>query len=264
MIAVRFPGDTLVIKQVQRSIGIDDDGVPRTQTWNRIARLLNIDQKLPINIPYSKIEPSVIEELKSLVQEELGDVDVDGKDGQETWSALAQAFDSSVKNLKPDDSELVIKRKGYTPNKGSGRNERKGVILHHANGHYLGTIDWCMRSESQVSYHAIVSLDGEITEMAEDHHVCWHAGQSAFNGRSNCNNFMLGLAFVGDTNNGSMRGPYGKDLNEKEIIAASLWIKEKIKKYNWTKQDITTHAIVSPRRKVDVSKSAHIQILNAI
>lgn len=131
-----------------------------------------------------------------------------------------------------------------------------GIIIHHTAGPYIGSVEWCLNPVSKVSYHAIVNINGHSTVLAKDDQRAWHAGDSSFNGRTGCNDFMLGIAVTGDTNR--------RELTIQEIEAVAQWCVKKMKLYNIKIAWITTHKKVSPRRKKDVSDKAYNEIIAAI
>jgi len=137
-----------------------------------------------------------------------------------------------------------------------GNIKPQGIILHHTAGSYLGSVSWCLDPKSKVSYHCIVDLNGNYTTIAKDNQRAWHAGKSSFNGRKDCNSFMLGIAVSGDTNN--------RRLTEFEIETVSKWCLSKMKLYGFGLDKVTTHREVSPGRKTDVSIEAETQIKNKI
>jgi len=131
-----------------------------------------------------------------------------------------------------------------------------GIVLHHTGGSYAGSVDWCLRRESKVSYHVIIDLKGDRTILAKDNQITWHSGRSSFMGRNLCNNFMLGIAISGDT--------YRRLLTEDEIESVALLCVEKMKLHNFGIERITTHRRVSPNRKIDIDVRAETSILNRI
>ena len=60
---------------------------------------------------------------------------------------------------------------------------------------YFGEI-----SELKVSAHLLIDRDGEIIQFVPFHKRAWHAGQSEFNGRENCNDFSIGIELEGADN----------------------------------------------------------------
>ncbi len=49
----------------------------------------------------------------------------------------------------------------------------------------------------QVSAHFFIERDGVITQFVSCNERAWHAGQSSFAGRDNCNDFSLGIELEG-------------------------------------------------------------------
>jgi len=143
-----------------------------------------------------------------------------------------------------------------TPNISKSFMTPKGIILHHSAGSYIGSVSWCLDPKSKVSYHCMVDLNGDRTVMAKDNQRAWHAGKSSFKGKSDCNSFMLGISVSGDTNK--------RRLTDFEIESVAKWCIEKMKTHNFTIDWITTHEIVSPGRKTDVSESAYNDIIKKI
>jgi N-acetyl-anhydromuramoyl-L-alanine amidase len=143
-----------------------------------------------------------------------------------------------------------------------GSNECKGIVLHHSAAPYDATIRHCLSSASDnpVSYHCVVSLSGERTVLCLDDQRAWHAGVSNFGGRTQCNAFLLGLAFEGDTAT--------RILTNAELYSAIEYILPRYKKYGWTEARITTHRDITynqatrTSRKVDVSVKAFAQFMS--
>jgi AmpD protein len=49
----------------------------------------------------------------------------------------------------------------------------------------------------RVSSHLLIDRDGEIVQFVPFHDRAWHAGVSEFDGRSNCNDFSIGIELEG-------------------------------------------------------------------
>ena len=137
-----------------------------------------------------------------------------------------------------------------------GANSCHGVVIHHSAGSFAGSVDWCLRKESQVSYHCIIDKDGSRVQLCEDNQRAWHAGKSTFKGRSGCNGFMLGLSFSGNT--------YQRQLTAEEILSAIEWIEDRWEKYGWDVSCITDHRTVSPGRKDDLNPVEYDRLMAAI
>lgn len=266
---IYFKGREIVVMQVQRALGVKPDGDDGSATWQAIAdKLLS---PVPQITKSRSFDFPGREEITKRVQRALGGVLVDGCDGQETWAGLAEWFDPELKEaeIKPFKQAAATpgrysERVVSSPNRSSSTNEKRGCVIHHASGYYEGTVSWCLQRGTNAAYHVLINTDGRRTVMGEDTARLYHSGESEFRGRKFCNAFMLGLAFIGNTNDGAMRGAAGRDLTADEIASALEWLKPRMAKYGWTKKDITAHRIVSPGRKDDTSLKALNQILAAL
>jgi N-acetylmuramoyl-L-alanine amidase len=143
-----------------------------------------------------------------------------------------------------------------TPNVSKYAMKPSGIVLHHTAGSYVGSVEWCLTPKSKVSYHCIVDLNGDRTVLAKDTQRAWHAGKSSFNGKKDCNSFLLGIAVSGDTNN--------RRLTQFEIDSVAQWCISKMKLHGFGIDMITTHRAISPGRKTDVSVEAENQIIDKI
>jgi len=142
-----------------------------------------------------------------------------------------------------------------SPNQ-SGVLKPKGIILHDTAGSYVGSVAWCANPASKVSYHCIVNVDGERTTLVGDTSRAWHAGKSSFKGVNFCNSFMLGIAVSGSTKT--------RNLTNEETQSVAEWCIGKMRAYGFGIDMITTHANVSPGRKIDVSVKAYNEIIERI
>ena len=132
-----------------------------------------------------------------------------------------------------------------SPNFGPGTNERLGVLFHHTELAFDGTITRMQDPASQVSYHCLIGLDGTRCTLVPDSGVAWHAGQSLFLGRNRCNAFLIGVAFEGDT----AKAP----LTDTQLSSAIEWLGARWVPLGWNLGHMTDHRQVSPGRKRDLS-----------
>jgi len=81
-----------------------------------------------------------------------------------------------------------------TPNQG-GRIEPALIVVHFTADHLdpQDSVRWFAQEKSKVSAHLIIGRDGTITQMVEFDRVAYHAGKSAWQGRSGCNGFAIGI-----------------------------------------------------------------------
>lgn len=136
-----------------------------------------------------------------------------------------------------------------SPNFSRGRViDPTGIIFHHTAGRFAGSLDWVTRKESGVSYHYMIDMNGDIYEIVDPTRRAWHAGVSLFNGRNDCNSFMIGIAFGGNTNQ--------RDLTMNEHESARNLVRYLQGIFPAITPDrVTDHRSVSPGRKDDLKKS---------
>jgi AmpD protein len=95
----------------------------------------------------------------------------------------------------------------------------------------------------KVSAHVVIDRDGKITQYVPFDKRAWHAGQSSFNGRLNCNDFSIGIELEGfDT------VPY----TEEQYAALAQLINALMRAYpHMTPERIVGHSDIAPGRKTD-------------
>lgn len=143
-----------------------------------------------------------------------------------------------------------------TPNVSKRSIKPLGIVLHHTAGSFRGSVAWCMDKKSKVSYHYIVDLTGNYTQLANDNQRVWANGKSSFKGKNDCNSFMISIAVSGNTNN--------RRLLQVEIQTVAMLCIEKMTKFGFVLDMITTHREISPERKNDVDVRAYNEIIQRI
>lgn len=134
-----------------------------------------------------------------------------------------------------------------TPNIHEGKNQVKGIVLHHtatASTHSSLRIMADPEPLGRVSCHVIIVPDGSRYVLAPPEAITWHAGKSMLNGRNNCNRFTVGIEFQGNT----LESP----LTDEQIESAIDYVLPIMKKYR-----IPTSMIVTHQQIRDEYKKAH-------
>ena len=145
----------------------------------------------------------------------------------------------------------------HTPNISPGRTiHPTHIILHHTGGAYAGSVAWCLNPASKVSYHCIIARSGKRTILAPPTARTWHAGVSQWQGRKNCNDFSIGLAWEGDTAT--------TPLSEDAILSAVEYLLPLLDKFHIPLSHLLRHADIAPRRKTDCAPLAAAQLHAAL
>jgi AmpD protein len=98
-------------------------------------------------------------------------------------------------------------------------------------------------ADLQVSSHLFIERDGAITQFVSFDDRAWHAGQSQFSGRDNCNDYSIGIELEGtDTE------PY-TDAQYEQLAAVTECLKRHYRMI--TDERITGHEDIAPGRKTD-------------
>jgi len=94
-----------------------------------------------------------------------------------------------------------------------------------------------------VSAHLLIERTGQIVQFVPFHCRAWHAGQSEYMGRTNCNDFSIGIELEGADNT-----PYTHNQYLALARVSNVLLK------NYPKMDasmITGHSDIAPERKTD-------------
>lgn len=94
-----------------------------------------------------------------------------------------------------------------------------------------------------VSAHLMILRTGEVLQFVNFDHRAWHAGQSEFQGRSNCNDFSIGIELEGADNVAYSGKQY------RALVAVTQCLMQ-----HYTgiiKERIVGHLDIAPNRKTD-------------
>lgn len=95
----------------------------------------------------------------------------------------------------------------------------------------------------QVSAHLLIERDGQLLQFVPFCNRAWHAGESLFEGRSNCNDFSIGIELEGTDDD-----PY-TDSQYESLVAVTCLLMEAYPAI--TTQRIVGHSDIAPGRKTD-------------
>ena len=158
------------------------------------------------------------------------------------WCAGIRHCPSPNFNARPhgEISLLVIHNISLPPGQfGTGKVQEFFQNRLPADEHpYFATI-----AAMQVSAHFLIERDGVITQFVSCRARAWHAGQSCFDGRENCNDFSLGI---------ELEGTDEQPFSEAQYAALEALIRELQRCYPaLTSQRICGHSDIAPTRKTD-------------
>lgn len=128
-----------------------------------------------------------------------------------------------------------------------------GIVLHHTGGRDSRAF---LKKGHGVSTHKLFAKNGTIYKMVSDRHRAWHAGDSAWGGREDWNDFSLGYEIE---NMGNGKDPY-TDM-QYEAVAQSIAYDTAL--YHIEDKWVRRHAEVGlPRgRKTDTSANFDLKRL---
>lgn len=153
-------------------------------------------------------------------------------------------------NIRTINSESY--KKGYPL-----ENEKRGILLHHTafveDPNLTAVTNHFLNPKSEASSHVVIGEDGKRRVFATPDQVAFHAGASYWNGRSNVNDFMVGIEFQGNT--------LTKPLTDAQIQSAVEYLEPIIRENNIRIEDITTHEQVRTlynqyRKELDLGRRA--------
>jgi len=120
------------------------------------------------------------------------------------------------------------------------------LVLHATVGSAKSSLQWLCNPASKVSTHYLISKSGYIWQLVDDADRAWHAGDSSYQGRADCNTYSIGIELE---NNNSGTDPYPS-----EQLNALNWLTQQLVTAHPTLASVATHAEVAinpPGRKTD-------------
>jgi N-acetylmuramoyl-L-alanine amidase len=158
------------------------------------------------------------------------------------------------------------------------REEVDMVVIHFtAAGTLAGTISWFKNTASRASAHYIIGRDGTVVQMVREGDEAWHAGESSWNGRADCNRRSIGIELVNWGNVKLINGMYKcwpdnwsrkydtvefgypskigewwwAPYSASQLKACYGLVSELRSRYKIPEVNIVGHSDISPSRKID-------------
>jgi N-acetylmuramoyl-L-alanine amidase len=109
-----------------------------------------------------------------------------------------------------------------SPNHG-GEISPSVIVMHYTAGHSLAsTVRWFEKIGAKASSHLVVGRDGGIVQMVPFNIRAWHAGHSKLDGKSNVNNFSIGIEVCNwgklEWQDGSFYSYAGVVINDEDVV----------------------------------------------
>ena len=98
-------------------------------------------------------------------------------------------------------------------------------------------------AELKVSAHLLIERDGKIRQYVAFNRKAWHAGESSFEGRENCNEFSIGIELEGTDDTSFEEEQYQSLIEVTRLLMLEY--------PNINKGRIVGHNILAPARKTD-------------
>ena len=119
----------------------------------------------------------------------------------------------------------------------------------HIENFFLNKLDYSLDpfyeeiKELKVSTHLLIKRDGEIIQFVPFNMRAWHAGESSFDGKDNCNDYSIGIELEGADDDDFEEIQYDK------LCEVTIALQDEYK--NITKENIKGHSDIAPGRKTD-------------
>lgn len=130
-----------------------------------------------------------------------------------------------VKNHRITGNEV-----SYVPSPNMGgkfnMNEMDTIVIHYTGGaDVTSSVRHLCNANSKASAHLVIGRDGSVFQLVPLNTVAWHAGQSAYNGRSGYNLYSIGIELdnAGRLNKtqGSYVSWFGRTYPPTEVVMAT-------------------------------------------
>lgn len=129
----------------------------------------------------------------------------------------------------------------------------EGIVVHYVSARYTMpddpyNVDEIVRilEEYGLGYHDLLPRDGGVIELVPAPLRAWHAGESQWRGRGDCNSWMLGVALA---------GMHGEPFTDAQYDDLAQRTAGHVQRFPIVADNITGHEDVAPDRKSDPGPS---------
>jgi N-acetyl-anhydromuramoyl-L-alanine amidase len=156
------------------------------------------------------------------------------------WLSSAQRLDSPNFGARPTDSfiDLIVVHSISLPPGLYGGGQVQKLFTNQLDGQAHAYFENIRGME--VSSHFYIERSGKLWQFVSCDDRAWHAGQSSFMGRSNCNDFSVGIELEG------LEGGYFEPAQYKCLAALCQKLRER-----YPIAHVIGHEHVAPGRKFD-------------
>ncbi|WP_407074405.1 1,6-anhydro-N-acetylmuramyl-L-alanine amidase AmpD [Psychrobacter sp. CAL346-MNA-CIBAN-0220] len=120
--------------------------------------------------------------------------------------------------------------------------------LHYVKALFTNQLDWQAHpyfqtiEGAEVSAHLFIERDGAITQFVNLNARAWHAGKSSYLGRTECNDYSIGI---------ELEGSDFVPFTEAQYEALTQVVAAIYHAYPKTRRHLTGHSDIAPSRKTD-------------
>ena len=143
--------------------------------------------------------------------------------------------------------DVLINKNYSSPNYDDREGTIDTIIIHSTHLPFAESLTRLCDSNSKVSAHYLINLEGIICQLVINEKRAWHCGVSYWRGKDKINNFSIGIEIV-DTDDLGQRLDY---FNQLQMHSTLKLCSELIKNYNIPARNIIAHSDIAPDRKDD-------------
>ena len=131
------------------------------------------------------------------------------------------------------------------------------VVTDTENPSLKSALSMLRRADVNTSYHYLIGTDGSIEKLVDEEHIAWHAGRSAWQGKTNLNSISIGIGLVhlatpdgrNWLNLPADHPAVGPDYPKEQIAALLGLLEDLVKRYDLDVSSILTKQDIAPDRR---------------